>query len=126
GAPAIDPGVWAVTGSVRAGVLVASVSGLRGYSVTTRMAESTTTSERSAISRTIPKALRPDCGGGGTGCTGGNLMPRHGGGASRTASSDSGPTASNREGTVFAGSIVDASLGCCVSRTRRGAYFNGP
>src|SRR5262249_28030626 len=75
---------------------------------------------------TILKALRPDCGGGGTGCTGGNLMPRPGSGRSRTKSSDSGPTSSTREGTVFVGSIVDASLGFCVSRTRRGAYCNGP
>src|SRR5262249_37032412 len=109
-----------------AGVLVASVSDLRGYSVTTRIAESTATTARSAISRIIAKALGPDCGGGGTGWTGGALMPRHGSGRSRTTSSDSAPPSSTREGTVFAGSVVDASLGCCVSPTRRGAYCNGP
>jgi hypothetical protein len=79
------------------------------------------TTERSAISRIVAKVLRPDCGGGGTGWTGGALMPRHGSGRSGRAPSNSAPTSSTREGTVFAGSVVDASLGCCVSRIRRGA-----
>ena len=74
------------------------------------------TTERSAISRIVAKVLRPDCGGGGTGWTGGALMPRHGSGRSGRAPSNSAPTSSTREGTVFAGSVVDASLGCCVSR----------
>src|ERR1700730_6776006 len=91
-----DPGVWAVTGSVRAGVLVASVSNLRGYSVTTRIAESTATTERSAISRIVAKVLRPDCGGGGTGWTSGALRPRHGRGRWGRASPDTAPTSSTR------------------------------
>src|SRR6516162_1919416 len=73
------------------------------------------TTERSAISRIVAKVLRPDCGGGGTGWTGGALMPRHGGGRSGRAPSDSAATSLTREGPEF------ASCGTVLPPARRGS-----
>src|SRR5262249_7346132 len=117
--PAGDPGVRAEAGVQVAGS-GASVCGVRGYSGTTRTAARTATSESSAISRTTARGRRGDSGGGGSACTGGDLISRSGNARSgRTLSGSS--SGSTREGTVLVDGAVDGSRGCWPSRAHRGA-----